>query len=448
MENEKGIVKLTRKQLYDEIWALSVAGVARKYNLNYGKLIATCKAENVPFPSSGYWTRKNMGKDVSNEAVELSGHEETEISLITNDATIKRIRKAKAEIVENKQTDIIEDAKVVVEELQQNKAENISKWSGGMLEFLDETERNKVLEIACNLQVNQNTRLHKTLVQYKKDIADYKSKLREAQNRLYYNPRYNKPENEPEFFKEMSDECMPRAIAILDTVFKAIESMGGSINSDLSVKIRGDIVRFRMVESQDQVKHEMTKQEALALVKYNDDIKNHRWASKPQIRKYDKVYNGKLRIVFGERSYIRDTDSEKLEDRLGDILVTLYEKAEENRIAREAREEAERKRVEEARRREENRQRKEQEIHLVKELVNKAEDYRIAKEIREYIQAMIDSGSEDITPEWIEWAEKKADWYDPSIATEDEYLGKRQHEKSAEEKEKSLQDSIRKNWYW
>lgn len=448
MENEKGIVKLTRKQLYDEIWALSVAGVARKYNLNYGKLIATCKAENVPFPSSGYWTRKNMGKDVSNEAVELSGHEETEISLITNDATIKRIRKAKAEIVENKQTDIIEDAKVVVEELQQNKADNISKWSGGMLEFLDETERNKVLEVACNLRINQNTRLHKTLVQYKKDIADYKSKLREAQNRSYYNPRYNKPENEPEFFKEMSDECMPRAIAILDTVFKAIESMDGSINSDLSVKIRGDIVRFRMVESQEQVKYEMTKQEAQALVKYNDDIKNHRWASKPQIRKYDKVYNGKLRIVFGERSYIRDTNSEKLEDRLGDILVTLYEKAEENRIAREAREEAERKRVEEARRREENRQRKEQEIHLVKELVNKAEDYRIAKEIREYIQAMIDSGSEDITPEWIEWAEKKADWYDPSIATEDEYLGKRQHEKSAEEKEKSLQDSIRKNWYW
>lgn len=118
-----------------------------------------------------------------------------------------------------------------------------------------------------------DTRLHKALVRYKKDIADYKSKLREAQNRPYYNPRYNKPENEPEFLKEMSDECMPRANAILDTVFKAIESLDGSINSDLSVKIRGDIVRFRMVESQDQVKHEMTKQEAQALVKYDDDIK-------------------------------------------------------------------------------------------------------------------------------------------------------------------------------
>ena len=356
---------------------------------------------------------------------------------------------AKAEVVEKVHTDVTEELDVAVEEdLSQKKTENIPKWPDGILDYLDATERNKVLEYACNLQISQSTQLHKMLVQYKKDIADYKSKLKEAQSRPYYNPRHNKPENEPAFFKEMSDECMSRAIAILDTVFKSIESLGGSINSDLSVRIRGDIVRFRMVESQDQVKHEMTKQEAQALVKYNDDIKNHRWASKPQIRKYDKVYNGKLRIVFGERSYIRDNDSEKLEDRLGDILVTLYEKAEENRIVREAREEAERKRVEEARRREENRQRKEQEIRLVKELVNKAEDYRIAKEIREYIQAMIDSGNEDITPAWIEWARKKADWYDPSIATEDEYLGKRQHEKNAEEKEKSLQDSIRKSWYW
>lgn len=274
MENEKGIVKLTRKQLYDEIWAVSVAGVARKYNLNYGKLIATCKVENIPFPSSGYWTKKNMGKDVSNEAVELSGHEETEISLITNDAVVKRIRKAKAEVVEKVHTDVTEELDVVTEEdLPQKKTDNIPEWPDGILDYLDETERNKVLEYACNLQISQSTRLHKMLVQYKK-------------------------------------------------------------------------------------------------------------------------------------------------------------------------------RVEEERRREENRQRKEQEIRLVKELVNKAEDYRIAKEIREYIQAMIDSGNEDITPEWIEWALKKADWYDPSIATEDEYLGKRQHEKSAEEKEKSLQDSIRKSWYW
>ena len=145
MENEKGIVKLTRKQLYDEIWALSVAGVARKYNLNYGKLIATCKVENISFPSSGYWTKKNMGKDVSNEIVEFSGLEDTEISLITKDAVVKRIRKAKAEVVEKVHTDVTEELDVVTEEdLPQKKTDNIPEWPDGILDYLDETERNKV----------------------------------------------------------------------------------------------------------------------------------------------------------------------------------------------------------------------------------------------------------------------------------------------------------------
>ncbi len=105
-----------------------------------------------------------MGKDVSNEVVDLSGLEEAEIPLVTNDATIKHIRKAKAEIVENVQAGIIEDLEVAAtEELQQNKAENISKWSDRILGFLEETERNRVLELACNLQINPNARLHKTL---------------------------------------------------------------------------------------------------------------------------------------------------------------------------------------------------------------------------------------------------------------------------------------------
>lgn len=55
------------------------------------------------------------------------------------------------------------DIVVATEELQHNKAENISKWSDGILGFLEETERNRVLELACNLQINPNARLHKTL---------------------------------------------------------------------------------------------------------------------------------------------------------------------------------------------------------------------------------------------------------------------------------------------
>ena len=253
---------------------------------------------------------------------------------------------------------------------------------------------------------------------------------------------------EPDFFNEMSDEGRIRAFAILDALFKTIERLGGSINHDLSMKIRNDVVRIRMAEGQDQIKHELTKEEARELVRYNDAVKNNHWASKPQIRKYDKVYNGKLRIVFAERSYIRDSASEKLEDRLGDILITLYEKSEENRVQREAREEAERKRIEEERKKEELRQRKEQEICRVQELVNKAEDYRIATEIRNYIQAVMEKNVGDNILEWVKWAKKKADWYDPTVASNDEFFGKRNHGKSREEKERQLLDSVKKYGYW
>lgn len=123
-------------------------------------------------------------------------------------------------------------------------------------------------------------------------------------------------------------------------------------------------------------------------MKYEDEIKRHSWALKPQIRQYDYIYNGRIRIVFGEKSYIRDSEKEKLEDCLGNILISLYEKSEENRIVRERREEEQRKREEEASGQEEIRKRKENEIRLTKELANKAEDYRIASEIRACIKAI------------------------------------------------------------
>lgn len=448
MENEKGIIKLTRKQIYDDIWELSVAGVARKYNLHYARLIEACKVADIPFPSSGYWTRKNFGKDVSAEVIPLSGDGSILVDLITNDSVVKRIKKIKVEEKKIAQGELV---------LTQNESElekkSVAKETvavpemSGILEFLGEDERQKVLSIACSLEINENTRLHKALVQYKKQISEYNTKLKNTQNQSYYNPRYNKLENEPEFFKEVSEAGTKRFMAILDAVFKAVEKLGGSVNDDLSIRIRSDVVRIRVAEAKDKIKHEITKQEAQALLKYEDEIKRHSWASKPQIRQYDYIYNGRIRIVFGEKNYIRDSEKEKLEDRLGDILISLYEKSEENRIVREKREEEQRKREEEARRQEEIRKRKKNEIKLTKELANKAEDYRIASEIRAYIKAMIENKNEEATPEWIEWALKKADWYDPTKDVEDEYLGKRDHGKNKEEKDLD-NTPVKRSWYW
>lgn len=424
---KQGTIIMSRQQLYDEIWKISVSGVAKKYNLHYGKLIATCKREGIPFPSSGYWTKLKLGKNVSDEIVMLPESEERDIELSLNGIKIERIKQAK----NFKEKECAQKEGVV-----------------DKLLFLPVEERRKVIDKALSLEISAGGRLHPVLIQYKQAVETYNKQLGEEKSRNYYNPHFHNPKQKPDFISEVSEEGLKRIIAILDVIYKAVEALGGHVDADLSMKIKSDYVRVRFVESKDKIKHELTKQEARELLEYNDAVKHHRYASKPQIRQYDHIYNGKLRIVFGEHKYIRDNAAENLEDRLGDILILLYEKAEENRIDRERREEAQRKREEEARRQEEIRKRKELEIQKTKELVNKAEDYRIACNIRAYIAAVGNNGSET-NAEWLAWAKGKADWYDPTIALEDEFLGKREHGKSKEEKELGKQGhNPNRGWNW
>ena len=442
----KSTMTLSRQQLYDEIWQMSVAGVARKYNLNYAKLIAKCREANILFPPSGYWTRKNMGKDVSGEVVALPPSDNENVELLL--AGVKSEKKKKViSDAEELHSDMEEGLKKAASSMEEKGKETGNEdqavpvketveKSGAddtVLPFLDSAEKKRVLQAASELRIRDKKRLHEQLIKYRKSMTEWKQK--EVQNQRGYQRR-NRPDDEPAFFNEISPESQQRAFLILDALFCAVEELGGKVNADLSMRVMADTVRIRIAEGQDKVKHELTKQEARALVEYNDRVKRNGWASKPQIRKYDSIYNGKLRIIFDNGEYIRDTGKEKLEDRLGDLFVRLYENSEEARIQRERLEEERRKREEEARRQAEIQKRKEDEVRRTRKLLNQAEDYKIACEIRQYIAAV--ARQKDITPEtaaWIEWANRKADWYDPIVAAEDEYLGRREHSKPKEEKD-------------
>ncbi len=453
-----GIIVLTRKQLYEEIWKLSVAGVARKYNLNYSRLIKQCREESVPFPTSGYWTRKNIGKDVSSEVIVLEGNPDKKLSLFTKDTIIaqqKKITEEKNNTEKDNTPKAVSEKKRTAEAIEKDEVQekiditervqgSETKIPDDFLPFLDDRDKSKVWDIVQTIQINDNVRLHKRLAQYKKRIAEYKEQLKKAQSRPYYNPGSDKPKNEPGVFKDTSDEGMRRSFVILDALFRAIEQLGGKVNEDLSVVVNQDVVHIRFAEGQDKVKHELTKQEANALVKYNDEIKRNHWASKPKIRQYDYFYNGKLRIII-DGNYIRESTSKPLETSLGDMLICIYKKSEELRIAREQREERERIWQEERRREKEQKERKAKEFEKTIKLENMAEDYRIARDIRAFIQAQIAAGK--TSAEWIKWANAKADWYDPTLDVQDELLGKREHEKSKEEKKKIMEQNIR-YWGW
>lgn len=451
---------LSRQQLYNEIWQISVAGVARKYNLNYPKLIAKCKEADLPFPPSGYWTRKNMGIDVTGEVVTLPPSNIENMELLLAGAKVEKKKKVElkqpVEAVVEETGDSLEKASVSIEQKVEEKLEEVivpimeeNIADDTVLTFLESEEKKHVLRTASELNICDKKKLHEQLIKYKKSMSEWKRKEKEIQNKRGYNSRYNRLDNEPMFFNEISVESYQRAFLILDAIFCAVEKLGGKVNEDLSMRVKSDVVRIRIAEGQDKIKHELTQQEAREVVEYNDRLKHNQWASKPQIRKYDYIYNGKLRIVFGDGEYVRDNVKEKLEDRLGDILLRLYEKSEETRIQRERWEEEQRKREEEARRKEEVRKKKETEVRKTKELLNQVEDYRIACEIRQYITAVTQQNK--ITSElieWIEWAKKKADWYDPTVAAEDEYLGKREHSKSREEKDLDRINKSYVSWGW
>jgi len=190
-----------------------------------------------------------------------------------------------------------------------------------------------------------------------------------------------------------------------------------------------------MFEGQDRVKHQITRDEAKELLIYEDAKRHDSWASKPNIRKYDYIFNGKLKVCIRKGIYFRDTDKVNIESMLGEMLIELYEESEVVRLDREARREAKRKREEEERLRQERQERYNEEIERTIALTNMAEDYDTACKIRAFITALEAKNSiDEETSSLINWAKKKADWFDPIIARTDELLGDRDHEKNADEK--------------
>ena len=155
-------MKFQRKKLYDEIWDISLTGVSKKYGLNYTKLVQACKENNIPYPSSAYWTKKNMGLDYSTEIVELPKAEEKEIEIP------------------------LKNTEVLINEKVSDKDKFIQEFN--FLNFLEEDKKNKVAEVIYELSVDKYKRNHKVVVEYKNKK---KEERREERKANYFNPYYN-----------------------------------------------------------------------------------------------------------------------------------------------------------------------------------------------------------------------------------------------------------------
>ena len=525
-------IRLTRTELYEEIWNISVSGVSKKYGIPYTRCLAKIKAAQIPVPPSGYWTKLNYGKSV--EQTPLSGDGDAVVELIQE--TVNGIKDTEKHKLQEKTASGSSPAPSPVETTPQkppetetaqmtvNPPETIEKfgqaynvyhretlyqevWSmpvtevakrykvsdvaihkvcksldiptppqgywaklragkpvkklplppgkeqtklgiqtgvshvdspsenAAPLAFLPEEERQVVLNVAAQILLPQeHARMRPEIVAHRKRIAEWNKRKRQQERKFGANWNRGRREVPPAFAQGISEEQQPRIFRLIDALAKAMVPLGWRLTEDLRFAREQDAVTLTFSESTDQILHTPTKEENLKLLEYEEARKKYSWAAKPQIRKYDSVYNGRLSLCVNGARTFRDCRSYVLEDRLGDMMLSIYGEAEQVKQARLSREEAERQRQEQERKREERRQRYNEEVDRTLALVNCASDYEIACRIRSYVSAMEKAHADQDLSAWASWARAKADWYDPTIAKEDELLGKREHEKSQESK--------------
>lgn len=437
------MMKFTREQLYKEIWKTSARQVAIKYNLNYQKLLNQCKELYIPLPSGNYFYNRQHGLDIDKLIIPLP---DSKISDIEVEKQRSRIQKKDTRI------EFANDTRVNTEQaletdLNQNRTVNKVLFDRDILysslDFLEKEKKDSIVEILSKYKISESKRLHKKVIVYKESIVTWNKRVK-ASEQDYYDPRYQRNDlPQPKFIKDVSKEQLPRLYRMLDTLYTIFEKLGEIITDDLRIQIGKDIVGFEVIESTDKVNHELTKEEAQQLIKYNDEVKRHSYASKPNIRKYDYIPNGLFRIKMSNGKYIKDTKSNKLEDMIPEIVILLYQCYFKIRTQREDWEEAQRKREEEKQKARMLQERIDQEKKRTREFLNILSDYKHADEIRSFVNILKESGKAD--QETIEWMLRKADWIDPIISIEDELLGKREHHKTDEEKDKFLK---KENHYW
>ena len=385
-----------REELFQKVWERPMSEVSKEYGISDVALHKRCVKLSVPVPERGYWAKVRAGKSAKRPA-----------SL----PVIQNPEYKKPKLGDPRELHIKPDA----------------------LSFLELDGRAEILSLAARLEVGgPSAKMLDSVEKLEEQCKEWHKKD------IYgnYPARNYRYATAPFLAEAMTPKCFSRAFHIIDALVKALQPYQGRINYDNQLIVNGEPVSFTMEEGKDMIPHEITTEERLRLLKYEEERKTDRHAYKPRIPKYDHPWNQQLSISINGKYRFTDCKSYMLEDRIGEILIAFYEASYDERLKRLAREEEERKEQEEYERKQRMCEEYNFEVARTKSLENEAADYAVAWQIRAYIaQIQQMPGHPKNNPQWLEWASAKADWYDPTISREDAYFGKRNHGADAVEKE-------------
>lgn len=351
--------KFTRKELYDLVWAETLSSIIKKYDITYGEIRKICNGMNIPLPVNGHWTRIRLGKPVVIEKLpeDYSGKDEVTLSL------------------KKESTDI----------------ESSSKESG-----------DKTIVQNSNSEFKVPDRLTKPddLIIKTKDYYD-------AIKRFDWRTGGSYPSHDGVLKINVSQECLPRALRIMDTIIKILKSR----NHDV-----------------------ITKYDKTYAIIYGEEIEI-RLKEKNVISDIKSEYGSRQLVTTGKLGFIIEDYPKKevndgldlLETKIATIIAKLEAEGKREMEERIEREKRQKIREEQLRIEREILERKENELKRFKDLFIQAELLHKANILREYVKSVesnaIRSGNfSDELKEWINWATNKIAWFDPLIKQEDQLL--------------------------
>ena len=349
---------ISRENLYELVWSESLVSLSKKYNISDVGLRKICMKMNVPVPYLGYWQKKQYGKPLQKTPLPKKHTGIQEISLSLRSDEDK----------EKKQISPLSDLKRIEKEI---------------------TEK---IRITIPATLHSKNPLIQSTIEYFSSEKSWN----------YKKPHLN---------INVSKNLEKRALRFMIAFINAMEERGHHViveNENTIAVVLEEKLIFKMREKSTRILHKEEK---------------YSW------QRQELIPNGKLSFqyysYYTEKEWV---DSDLLiEDKITHIIAYFEVKAIKEKQERKEREERQRKYEDEQRKIREFQERKAKELSDFKTMFVLSNRYQKAIELRNYIEAVIShslkngSISKDLEI-WIEWAKKKADWFDPFINAPDEYL--------------------------
>lgn len=370
--------KVSRQQLYEEVWADPVTIVAKRYGLSDVGLAKICRKLKIPLPGLGYWSKLRAGKLV------LKGQLPD-----VAEASLPPVR-----------LHTVEPIKQQARETAQQKAFAYRKTVGTISVPDEMTDPHPLIRAAAKRLKRRD------------GWTDPKG-LRTAPNEVLN--------------LNVTSSSLDRALRIMDTLIKNLARASVTVRIDTQAQqtildVGGTAVTLALTEHVRRTPHRITPAEQMARGRRRHDYRSAPDFGYFMLPRFDYHATGALTITVGRRPSRswNDTERARLEDRLGKVVAGILALADEIRAQKE----------EERRRSEEHARAQNRYEHLVNHLKSEeaafqaleqeATKWERATRLRAYIRAAEKNTQEMGTissqlQDWLAWARAKADWLDPFV---------------------------------